>query len=170
MGSLSIRGGLDVVGACSPSSDPLPTLRELAEHRGPSGQAMPGGSPAPGLRELSGKEGWVRVECSSEGSTRPQGLPRVPPRRSTRQTDFVEITAMTADAALRRATELGKGVRLETYQTVCRSRGRCSRELLESESGRWTWCPDCLTVYDDYGVPLNPVSVHQLEDIDGTLQ
>ena len=77
---------------------------------------------------------------------------------------------MTADDALRRATEVGRSARLETYQALCVSRGRCIRELLESESGRWTWCPDCLTVYDDCGVPLNPVSMRQLEGINGTLQ
>jgi len=22
---------------------------------------------------------------------------------------------------------------------------------------RWTWCPVCLTVFDDYGNPVNPI-------------
>ena len=75
---------------------------------------------------------------------------------------------MTASEALRRATEIGKSARLETYQAVCGSRGGCSREVLERDSGRWTWCPDCATVYDDYGVPINPVSMRQLEGTLGT--
>jgi hypothetical protein len=32
-------------------------------------------------------------------------------------------------------------------------------ELLANEpvGMRWTWCPDCLTVYDDYRKPVNPI-------------
>jgi len=71
---------------------------------------------------------------------------------------------------MRRSTEVGRSRRLETYETVCRRRGRCRRELLEGDSGRWTWCPDCATLFDEYGVPLNPISLRQLEGINGTLQ
>jgi len=31
------------------------------------------------------------------------------------------------------------------------------REALDNDPGRWTWCAACLTVYDDYGVPVNPI-------------
>jgi hypothetical protein len=35
-------------------------------------------------------------------------------------------------------------------------RGACHREALNGP-GRWTWCPDCLTVYDDYGRAVNRI-------------
>jgi hypothetical protein len=69
---------------------------------------------------------------------------------------------MTAREALTRATEVDEGGRLHVYQTVCRRHGGCQREPLEQDAGRWTWCPDCLTLFDDYGVPVNPLSVRQL--------
>ena len=28
-------------------------------------------------------------------------------------------------------------------------------EPLADDPGRWTWCPDCLTVYDDYATSIN---------------
>ena len=30
-------------------------------------------------------------------------------------------------------------------------------EPLELDPGRWTFCPDCLTVYDDYGKAVNEI-------------
>jgi hypothetical protein len=35
---------------------------------------------------------------------------------------------------------------------------RASRRLsarATNQPGRWTWCADCLTVFDDYGTPVN---------------
>jgi hypothetical protein len=34
------------------------------------------------------------------------------------------------------------------YRTVCRPRGFCRHQLLDGPC-RLTWCPDCLTLYDD---------------------
>ena len=74
---------------------------------------------------------------------------------------------MTAHEALQRATEIGKSARLQTYQTVCGSCAGCRLELLEQDAGRWTYCPDCATIYDDFAVPVNPLSARQLSDAYG---
>jgi hypothetical protein len=29
--------------------------------------------------------------------------------------------------------------------------------MLTNDPGRWTWCPDCLTLDDDYGTPVNAI-------------
>jgi hypothetical protein len=55
------------------------------------------------------------------------------------------------------AGHVGAGERLHLFETVCVPRGACRRELLTNDPGRWTWCADCLTVYDDYGVAVNPI-------------
>src|SRR5438552_204952 len=31
----------------------------------------------------------------------------------------------------------------------------------QNDPGRWTFCPNCLTVYDDYGKPVNPIHLWQ---------
>jgi hypothetical protein len=36
-------------------------------------------------------------------------------------------------------------------------RGACRREPLTNDPGQWTYCPDCLTVFDDYGKAVNPI-------------
>lgn len=64
---------------------------------------------------------------------------------------------MTARDALARAMEARPGHRLRQFQTVCRPYGACQREPLQHDPGRWTWCPDCLTLHDDYGIPINPI-------------
>ncbi len=33
--------------------------------------------------------------------------------------------------------------------------GPCQRAPLEDDPSRWTFCPDCLTAYDEYDAPLN---------------
>jgi hypothetical protein len=48
--------------------------------------------------------------------------------------------------------------RLRRYESICRSRGACRQEPLENDPGHWTWCPDCLTIYDDYGKAVNQIS------------
>jgi hypothetical protein len=58
---------------------------------------------------------------------------------------------VTARQALDAVSESASGERLRRYETTCAPRGGCGREKLEGDPGRWTWCPDCLTVYDDYG-------------------
>lgn len=55
---------------------------------------------------------------------------------------------MTAKEALDTANVADRGARLGRYETICARRG-CLREPLANDPGRWTWCPDCLTVYDD---------------------
>ena len=39
----------------------------------------------------------------------------------------------------------------------CAPRGACRREPLANDRGCWTWCPDCLTLFDDYGQPVNVI-------------
>lgn len=66
---------------------------------------------------------------------------------------------MTAKIAL----EVGKACppwERAARQTVCMTRGGCLREPLVPDAGRWTWCRQCTTVYDDYGVPVNAPTVH----------
>jgi hypothetical protein len=46
---------------------------------------------------------------------------------------------------------------LHLFETVCVSRGACRREPLADDAGLWTWCPDCLKLFDDYGSPVNPM-------------
>jgi hypothetical protein len=65
--------------------------------------------------------------------------------------------AMTASEALDRARRTEAGDRLHQYETICAARGGCRREPLANDSGRWSWCPDCLTVYDDYGRTVNQI-------------
>jgi hypothetical protein len=49
------------------------------------------------------------------------------------------------------------GARHHRLKTVCDSMGGCRRDSLKNDVGRWTWCPDCLTVYDDYQKVVNPI-------------
>lgn len=62
---------------------------------------------------------------------------------------------MTAKEAIDAATRAQPGERLRRYEAVCGPRGGCRREALTNDLGRWTWCPDCLTVYDDYAKAVN---------------
>lgn len=64
---------------------------------------------------------------------------------------------MTARDALAQAVAAPSGERLHLFETVCVPRGACQRERLNNDPGRWTWCPDCLTLFDDYGSPVNPM-------------
>ena len=64
---------------------------------------------------------------------------------------------MTAKQALDTANATKPGERLHRYETICAQRGSCEPEHLENDRGRWTWCPDCLTLYDDYGKAVNRV-------------
>jgi hypothetical protein len=63
---------------------------------------------------------------------------------------------MTAGEAIEAAKNATPGERWLGYEAHCAERG-CRREPLANDSGRWTWCPDCLTVFDDYGKAVNPV-------------
>jgi hypothetical protein len=64
---------------------------------------------------------------------------------------------MTTREALEQATASRPGERLRGFGIICGPRGSCVREPLTADAGRWTWCADCLTVYDDYGTPVNPI-------------
>ena len=64
---------------------------------------------------------------------------------------------MTARDALAQAMAAPSGERLHLFETVCVPRGACRRERLTHDPGRWTWCPDCLTVFDDYQIAVNPI-------------
>jgi hypothetical protein len=64
---------------------------------------------------------------------------------------------MTARDALEQATSARPRERLKYFEMVCGSRGGCQREPLANDPGRWTWCAECLTLFDDYGTPVNPI-------------
>jgi hypothetical protein len=64
---------------------------------------------------------------------------------------------MTARDALDAAHDSEAGERLRRNETICGPRGACRREPLANDPGRWTWCPDCLTLYDDYGKVVNRI-------------
>jgi hypothetical protein len=67
------------------------------------------------------------------------------------------MPSMTAPDALDLATAAPPGERLRRFEAICGPRGGCEREPLDNDPGSWTWCPDCLTVCDDYGTPVNPI-------------
>jgi hypothetical protein len=64
---------------------------------------------------------------------------------------------MSAKDAIETANATALGERLRRYETICWPRGACEREPLTNDPGRWTWCPDCLTTYDDYGRAVNTI-------------
>jgi hypothetical protein len=66
---------------------------------------------------------------------------------------------VTAKEALDHANAIDPKERLYGYEIVCVPRGGCRYEPLTNESvkKRWTWCPDCLTVYDDDRKPVNQI-------------
>jgi hypothetical protein len=68
---------------------------------------------------------------------------------------------MTAEEALDAASEAEVGERLARYETICGPRGACHRKPLTNRAGRWTWCPDCLTVYDGCGKAVNRIREFQ---------
>jgi hypothetical protein len=67
---------------------------------------------------------------------------------------------VTAKEVLDAAKAIDPRQRIHGYWTVCTSRGGCRYEPLanESEGMRWTWCPDCLTLFDDYRKAVNPIT------------
>jgi hypothetical protein len=67
------------------------------------------------------------------------------------------MAAVTARQALDAAIHAEPGERLRRYETLYGLRGSCRRELLENDPGRWTFCADCLTLYDDFGKAVNPI-------------
>jgi hypothetical protein len=64
---------------------------------------------------------------------------------------------MTAHDALELANVAAPGDRLRAFETICGPRGSCLHEPCERDAGRWSFCPDCLTVFDDYGNAVNPI-------------
>ena len=64
---------------------------------------------------------------------------------------------MTANDAIVAAADAEPGERLRRYETICSPRGGCRRKSLMNDPGRWTFCSDCLTVYDDYGKAVNQI-------------
>ena len=70
----------------------------------------------------------------------------------------LQCHAMTAKDALAQAVAAPRGERLHLFGTICGPRGACRREMLTDDPGRWSWCPDCLTLFDDYGSPVNPIT------------
>jgi hypothetical protein len=69
----------------------------------------------------------------------------------------LQCHSMTARDALEQATAAPLGERLRRFEITCGPRGGCEREPVMGNTGRWTWCAACLTVYDDYGTPVNPI-------------
>jgi hypothetical protein len=67
------------------------------------------------------------------------------------------MRVMTAREALEGANATAPGERLRAFETICGPRGSCRREPCERDAGRWTFCPDCLTVFDDYQIAVNPI-------------
>ncbi len=64
---------------------------------------------------------------------------------------------MTAREALEQTTAAQPGERLSGSKRCAGRGGWCERAALTHDPGRWTWCAACLTVYDDYGTPVNPI-------------
>jgi len=64
---------------------------------------------------------------------------------------------MTAAEALAAANAAQSGDRLRRHETTCGPRRSCRREPCDRDIGRWTFCPDCLTVYDDYDKAVNQI-------------
>jgi hypothetical protein len=62
---------------------------------------------------------------------------------------------MTAKEALEAANATAAGERLRRFETICGPRGSCRSEACERDSGRWSFCPNCLTVFDDCGQMVN---------------
>lgn len=62
---------------------------------------------------------------------------------------------MTAKDALDVAKAAEPGERLGRFTSAVWFARRLPAELCERDPGRWTWCPDCLTVYDEHGSPVN---------------
>ena len=79
------------------------------------------------------------------------------PNRSLRPRTAIQSHSMTARDALEQATAAQQGERLRRFVITCGPRGGCEREAVIGNTGRWTWCAACLTVYDDYGAPVNPI-------------
>jgi hypothetical protein len=65
------------------------------------------------------------------------------------------MPTMTARDALEQATGAGPRARRTRVETICGPRGACRRGSLAKGPGRWTWCPDRLTVFDDYDIAVN---------------
>jgi hypothetical protein len=64
---------------------------------------------------------------------------------------------LTAKQVLDAARTTQPGERLALYETICAQRGACRRDALANDPSDWTWCPDCLTVYDLYDRPVNRI-------------
>ena len=62
---------------------------------------------------------------------------------------------MTEKEAVDIAFAASRRERQSRFDRICRLRGFCQTEPLEKDVGGWTWCPDCLTLFDDYEKPLN---------------
>jgi hypothetical protein len=69
----------------------------------------------------------------------------------------LQFHAMIARDALAQVVAAPRGKRLHLFGTVCVPRGACRREPLANDPGRWKWCPDSLTLQDDYDAPVNPI-------------
>lgn len=65
---------------------------------------------------------------------------------------------MTAREAIEAAKSAGPSERRRSCELYCVPRG-CRREPLDNEpyGHRWSWCPECLTMFDDYGKAVNSI-------------
>ena len=72
-----------------------------------------------------------------------------------RYTEYTSTALSTAAAVLASANDTEPGERLRRYERRCAPRGGCQKVPCERDRGRWTFCPDCLTIYDDCDVPVN---------------
>jgi hypothetical protein len=106
------------------------------------------------VRGMSGHRRRMIVKRLAGGKQNPLDLQPVHPRAR------IGLT-MTAKDAIDAANAAGLGERLHRYGTICGPCGACQREPLDSDPGRWTWCPDCLTIYDDYGKAVNAIPEFQ---------
>jgi hypothetical protein len=72
---------------------------------------------------------------------------------------FIILVAVSGSRRGPSATEIEPGERLRRHESTCAPRDGCRREPLDRDPGRWTFCPDCLTLYDDYGNAVNQLRV-----------
>jgi hypothetical protein len=66
---------------------------------------------------------------------------------------------MTAHEALTKATDVGTDARLQVFSAGSGHR-RMPARTARARRRAMSSCPECLTVFDDYGTPINAASDH----------
>jgi hypothetical protein len=64
---------------------------------------------------------------------------------------------MSARDALARVMHTRSGDPLRQFQTTCGRLARVTESRYGTTPARWSWCAGCLTVFDDYETPVNPI-------------